>query len=178
VAIILNYVSFVRDELPAESQARSDIDEIGRAAERGASLTEQLLAFGQRKIGDAEVIDVGEVMAGMHTLLDRPLGGHIELRNERGHGLWPVEADRTDIEQIVLNLVVTARAALATRGGESRHPLRTSSLPQVQRPSSTSSPVATCAYRSSTTAVGIDADTLTHVWEPFFTTNLRVRAAA
>lgn len=86
--IIHNYVNLVRDELPEGSQTREDVDEIGRAAERGGRLTRQLLAFARRKPGAPEVLDVDEVISGMRQLLDRPLGKHVELRYEPPSSLW------------------------------------------------------------------------------------------
>ncbi len=169
LAIILNYVSFVRDELPPGGQARLDIDEIGRAAERGARLTQQLLAFGQRKIGDTEVLDVGGVIAGMHLMLKRPLGGHIELSYERRADLWPVEADPTDVEQIVLNLVVNARDAMSDGGTIDV------SAENVAIAAGAADELDIAAGRYLRVSVsddgcGIDPDTLAHVCEPFFTT--------
>jgi PAS domain S-box-containing protein len=169
LAIILNYVSFVREDLPEESQARSDVDEIGRAAERGARLTEQLLAFGQRKIGDTEVLDVGEVIGGMHTMLERPLGRHIELRYEPRPELWPIEADRTDVEQIVLNLVVNARDALSDGGSIDV----VAENIEVTAAAAVELDVAQGRYLRVSVlddGCGMDADTLAHVCEPFFTT--------
>ncbi len=169
LAIILNYVGFVRDELPPDGQARSDIDEIGRAAERGARLTEQLLAFGQRKIGDTEVLDVGEVIAGMHLMLKRPMGGHIELRYEQPSESRKVEADRTDVEQIVLNLVVNARDAMPDGGSIDV------SADNVEVAGEQADELDIAPGRYLRVAVvddgcGIDRDTLAHVCEPFFTT--------
>ena len=170
LAVILNYAGLVRDELPLGSQSRSDVDEIADAAERGARLTEQLLAFGQRKIGETEMLDVGEVIAGMHTLLDRPLGPHIQFRYQPGRGLWPVEADRADIEQIVLNLVVNSRDAVGTGGRI------TAVVENVELSADQTAELDVALGRYVRVSVvddgcGIDADTLPHVWEPFFTTH-------
>ncbi|MGO9977220.1 MAG: ATP-binding protein [Solirubrobacteraceae bacterium] len=170
LAIILNYVGFVREELPPGSQGRSDVDEIGRAAERGARLTAQLLAFGQRKVGEMQIVDVREVIAAMHTMLDRPLGKHIELRVEPVTDLWPVRADPTEIEQIILNLVVNARDALMARGG-----LITGAVQNVELPAETAAELDVPPGRYVRLAVtddgcGIDPETLEHVLEPYFTT--------
>ena len=116
LAVILSCVGFARDELPPDSESRSDIDAIGSAAGRGVRLTEQLLAFAQRKTSDTEVLDIGEVLVGMRALLVKPLGDQIELRYQPGPDLWPVEAARADLEQIILNLVVNARDAVSTQG--------------------------------------------------------------
>ena len=169
LAIIMNYVSFIRDELPDGSQERADIDEIGRAAERGAHLTEQLLAFGQRKVGETKVLDVAEVISGMRTLLDRPLGKHIELTYEPNPELWRVDADPTDIEQIMLNLVVNARDALDGAGriaasAENFEQLADRALEFDMAPG------RYVRISVEDNGSGIAADTLSHVWEPFFTT--------
>ncbi len=170
LAIILNYVGFVRDELPPGSQGRSDVDEIGRAAERGARLTAQLLAFGQRKVGEMQIVDVREVIAAMHAMLDRPLGKHIELRVEPVADLWRVRADPTEIEQIILNLVVNARDALMARGG-----LIIGAVQNVELPAGTAAELDVPPGRYVRLAVtddgcGIDPETLEHVLEPYFTT--------
>jgi len=169
LAVILNYVGFVREDLPADSESLADVEQIGRAAERGTRLTKQLLAFRKRKVGDKQVLDVGEVISGMQALLDRPLGRHIELRYEPPEGLWQVLADPSDIEQIVLNLVVNARDALAS-GGQI-----TISAENVELSDALAAELEVSASRYVRISVaddgcGIDPDTLSHVWEPLFTT--------
>ena len=169
LAVILNYVGFIRDELPSESHGRSDLDAIASAAERGARLTEALLAFAQRKTVETEALDVGEVIAGMRTLLDRPLGGEIELRSEPSDELWPVEASRVDLEQIVLNLVVNARDAVSTQGciTVSAQNIELTDGPAVDLDIPTGRYVRISVVDDG---CGIDPETLAHVWEPFFTT--------
>ena len=115
------------------------------------------------------MLDVNEVIAGMRTLLDRPLGGQIELRFEPGEDLWPVEAARADLEQIVLNLVVNARDAMSTQGRI------TVSTENIELTSDAASELDIAPGRYVRVSVaddgcGIDPDTLAHVWEPFFTT--------
>ncbi len=168
--IIHNYVTLVRDELPEGSQGREDIDEIGRAAERGGRLTRQLLAFARRKPGAPEVLDVDEVITGMRQLLDRPLGQHIDLCYEPRSELWPVEIDRADLEQIVLNLVINSRDALDAEGGQI-----TVSVENVEVSEERAVDLDMWAGGYVRLAVaddgcGIDAETLDRVWEPFFTT--------
>jgi two-component system, cell cycle sensor histidine kinase and response regulator CckA len=169
LAVILDYIGFVRDELPPGSQGLSDVDAIACAAERGARLTEQLLTFGQRKTVEAEMLDVGEVIAGMRALLDRPLGSQIELSYEPEPDLWPVEAARANLEQIVLNLVVNARDAVSNQG---RITVSTENV-ELTDDGGFELDVASGRYVRVSVAddgCGIDPDTLAHVWEPFFTT--------
>jgi signal transduction histidine kinase len=168
--IINNYVTLVRDELPEGSQGREDIDEIGRAAERGGRLTRQLLAFARRKPGEPEVLDVDEVITGMSQLLDRPLGRHVALGYEPQPDLWPIELDRADLEQIVLNLVINSRDALE---GEDGHITVSVGNLEVDEERATDLVVVPGRYvRVAVTddGCGIDAETIHRVWEPFFTT--------
>jgi PAS domain S-box-containing protein len=169
LAIILNYVAFVRDELPENGQGRLDLDEIGRAAERGARLTEQLLAFGQRKIGDTEVLDVDKVIAGMHSMLKRSLGSCTELRYTPRPDLWRIEADPSDVEQIVLNLVVNARDATPDEGSIVLN-AENATITQPQANELDVEPGRYLLVTVRDNGCGIDADTLAHVCEPFFTT--------
>jgi signal transduction histidine kinase len=74
LAVIANYVGFVREDLPDDSEVREDVEQIGRAVERGMRLTRQLLAFRKRKTGEIQLLDVDELIRGMQALLARPLG--------------------------------------------------------------------------------------------------------
>jgi PAS domain S-box-containing protein len=169
LAVILDYVGFIREDLPPGSESRADIDQIANAAQRGMRLTEQLLAFRRRKIGDIQTLDVGGVIAGMQTMLDRPLGSHIELRYQRAANLWPVRADPSDIEQIVLNLVVNARDAL-TAGGHITVCAQNIELAETQATELHVSPGGYVRISVADDGCGIEPDTLEHVWEPLFTT--------
>ena len=169
LTVILNYVSFVRDEISEQSQARADLDQIGDAAERGSRLIEQLLAFGQRKFGDVKVLDIDELISGMRAMLDRPLGRHIELVHTRADSLWPVEADQSDIEQIVLNLVVNARDAIDA-GGQIALGTANVELTAADATAYDMLPGRYVHISVRDDGCGIDATTLAHVWEPFFTT--------
>ncbi len=167
LAVILNFVALARDELSPGSQGRSDIDAIGIAAERGALLTEQLLAFAQRKTDGTEMLDVSEVIAGMQELLAKATGDEITLRYRRKPDLWSVDAARANLEQIVLNLIVNARDAVSTRITISTKNVELTDDAAVELD------VASGRYMRVSVAddgCGIDPGTLAHVWEPFFTT--------
>ena len=135
----------------------------------GTRLTEQLLAFGQRRSGEPEVLDVDELIGGMRQLLARPLGSHVELRYAGRPDLWRVEADPSDLEQIVLNLVINARDAVE---GEGRIGVAVENV-ELSDGDADALRVSPGRYvRLSVTddGCGIDEDTLSRVWEPFFTT--------
>ncbi len=169
LAVIVNLVGCVSDELPPDSDAAHDVQQIGRAADRAAALTARLLAFGQRRVGPTEMLDIAEVVAGTRAVLERQLDSDVELRCECPASPWPVEADPNDIEQILLNLVLNAGDAF-TSGGRI-----TVSIENIELLEPRASELDMRAGRYVRIAVtddgcGIDENTLSRVWDPFFTT--------
>jgi PAS domain S-box-containing protein len=151
------YAEFLIAGFDAEDPRREDALEIARASGRAAALTSQLLAFSRRQVLRPEVLDAGEVVAGLENLLSRLLGAHVELTTSAEPGCL-VEADRGQLEQVITNLAVNARDAMPGGGRLSIDARRT------ERDGSYVELVV------SDTGHGMDADTLSHVFEPFFTT--------
>jgi two-component system, cell cycle sensor histidine kinase and response regulator CckA len=116
LSVILTCVGFAMRELPADHPVRDDVDEIGRAADRAAALTRQLLMFSRREVVKPEVLDVGALLRDLERLLDRTLSERIALRITVGPGLVPVLADRAQLEQVLVNLAVNARDAMPDGG--------------------------------------------------------------
>jgi PAS domain S-box-containing protein len=116
IAVILNYASFVLDELQDRPAVRDDVEEIRRAAERAATLTRQLLIFSRRDVIHPEVLDLRAVVVDMRKLLQRTIGENIELVTHVAEDLAPVTADRGQIEQVIVNLAVNARDAMPQGG--------------------------------------------------------------
>jgi two-component system cell cycle sensor histidine kinase/response regulator CckA len=116
LSVILTCVGFAMRELPADHPVRDDVEEIGRAADRAAALTRQLLMFSRREVVKPEVLDVGSLLGDLERLLDRTLSERIALRITVGPGLVPVLADRAQLEQVLVNLAVNARDAMPEGG--------------------------------------------------------------
>jgi PAS domain S-box-containing protein len=116
IAVIMNYAEFVADELGDRPALRQDVEEIRRAAERAATLIRQLLIFSRREVAHPEILDVNSVVGEMRKLLERTIGENIELVTTTATDLWPVLADRGQIEQVIMNLAVNARDAMAQGG--------------------------------------------------------------
>ena len=151
------YAEFLIAGFDAEDPRREDALEIARASGRAAALTSQLLAFSRRQVLRPEVLDVGEVVAGLENLLSRLLGAQVELTTSAEPGCL-VEADRGQLEQVITNLAVNARDAMPGGGRlsiDARRAERDGSYVELA---------------VSDTGHGMDADTLSHVFEPFFTT--------
>ncbi len=116
LGVIINLSEFVTAELHEGSQEHDDVQEIGRAAMRAAALTRQLLIFSRREVVQPEVFDLGELARGLENLLRRALGERVELDVVAEIGLWPVEADRGQMEQVLVNLAVNGRDAMPDGG--------------------------------------------------------------
>jgi two-component system, cell cycle sensor histidine kinase and response regulator CckA len=116
LAVIANYAGFLAKTVEPGSRAAEDVEQI-LAASRGANeLTRRLLLFSRRRAGNPEVIDLTTVVADTQQLLERALGEHIELRTEVEPGLWSVLADRSQLEQVLMNLAINARDAMPDGG--------------------------------------------------------------
>jgi two-component system, cell cycle sensor histidine kinase and response regulator CckA len=116
LSVIRGYARFIIDGLPYESALRSDAEEIERAAERAARLTNQLLVFSRRDVVQSRVLDLAEVLDDITSLLERTLGEDVALSVSVEDDLCLVEADPSQLEQVLVNLVVNARDAMPGGG--------------------------------------------------------------
>jgi PAS domain S-box-containing protein len=170
LGVIINFATFVADELPADSQAREDIEEIRQAARRGAALTRQLLIFSRREVVKREILDLASVASGLENFLHRALGERVRLSLVSEHGLWPIEADRGQIEQVLVNLAVNGRDAMPQGG---RLVIEMSNVVLDEEFVSTHVGVPAGEYvrlTVSDTGVGMTADVVERAFEPFYTT--------
>lgn len=142
---------------------------IRAAAERGASLTVQLLAFSRKQHLQPQEVDLNSKIAGMTFLLKATLGGTIELRTALAADLWPALVDPTQIESVILNLAINARDAMPSGGVVV---LKTFNVVLGDGPLEPVQPASGqyVALVVSDTGGGIPNDVLPHVFEPFFTT--------
>ncbi len=116
LAVILGYCDIVAESLPPDDPGREDVAGIRKAAERGAGLTRQLLIFSRLEPSRLEIIDLDTVVGETRDLLRRTLGEDITVVTRLAGDLHPVRADRSKMEQVLLNLVVNARAAMPGGG--------------------------------------------------------------
>ena len=122
LAVISNCAGFVLDALgriPLEGEdveIVQDVEEIKTASERARSLTRQLLVFSRRDAAEPRVLDLNEVIANMTKLMRRAVGENVSIRTELDPSTGPVFADPGQIEQVLLNLAINARDAMAGSG--------------------------------------------------------------
>ncbi len=157
------------DGVPPNSDARADIQEIVRATERAAVLTRQLLAFGRTDVVQIGALDLGRVLHQTKGLLRRVLGADVELRVEVAAGTPPIRGDTGQLEQVILNLALNARDAMPAGGCLTLtvEPHAAASLPAHLRGQTTGAGVLMTV---ADTGVGMDSDTASRCFEPFFST--------
>jgi CheY-like chemotaxis protein len=168
--VIMNYAELVADELADRPALRADVEEIRRAAERAATLTRQLLIFSRREVAHPELLDINSVVGDMRKLLEPTIGEHIELVTTTAAELWPVLADRGQLEQVIMNLAVNARDAMPQGG---KLVIETQNAELDEDFVATQVDLATGRYVRLTvadTGHGMTAEIADRAFEPFFTT--------
>jgi two-component system, cell cycle sensor histidine kinase and response regulator CckA len=159
--IILGYTTAAARHVPRPHPAASAIEEIGKAVDRATALTKQLLALSRRQPVQPTILDLGTILHDMVRMLGRVIGEHIALSAVAAPGLARVNADRSQIEQVILNLVLNARDAMPSGGQLSiRAENVGKSGPQV-------------ALIVSDSGEGMSEETCARIFEPFFTTKAR-----
>ena len=133
-----------------------------QAADRGARLTKQLLAFSRHQALKAETVDLVAHVEGMRTLLDHALSGDVMVDTDLPDDLWPVEVDPTELELVVLNLCVNARDAMPGGGHIRIH------AANVSVPAERGGDFVRLVI--SDPGVGMAPEVASRVFEPFFTT--------
>ena len=167
--VIRGYSSVLRSTLE-DPQQIADVDEIARAADRAADLTSQLLAFGRRQALQPRLLSLAEVVRSTEPLLRRTIPSSIDVRLELEIDVAQVVADPSQMEQVLVNLVVNARDAMSGHGtitvtiGEA---VLTGAEDGISPPLSAGRYVALTV---ADTGTGIPDETLPHIFEPFFTT--------
>jgi PAS domain S-box-containing protein len=170
LSIILGYGETLLDDLDPLDPKRADVQEIHKAAGRAAELTKQLLMFSRQQLVEPKVLDLNEVLAGMQKMLRRILGEHIELCCTFEGALGRIKADRGNIEQVIMNLVVNARDAMP-KGGKLT--VETANIALDKAFASVHLGAAPGDYvllAVSDTGLGMEKETRLRIFEPFFTT--------
>jgi two-component system cell cycle sensor histidine kinase/response regulator CckA len=169
LSVILSCCEVVLHDLPRNLTARADVEEIRRAGERAALLTRQLLAFSRKQMLHPRTLSLSAVVTEMTGLIRRLVGEHIDLVTLPAPGDSRVKADPSQIAQVVMNLVVNARDAMP-HGGKLMIETSDAELDATRARTLGISPGPYVLLSVSDSGVGMDAGTLSRVFEPFFST--------
>ena len=165
LGVISNYAGFLAKRRDLPDELRPDVDQIARAAQRGAELTRQLLLFARREQLRPQRFDLSRTLDELGALMTRPLRPRIELAVEAEPGIT-IDADRGQIEQMVLNLLINARDALPSGGHITL---------RAVLDNGGSGP--TVLLEVTDDGIGMPDEVRAHIFEPFFTTKPRSEAS-
>jgi PAS domain S-box-containing protein len=166
---VIGFAAFALREVPSGHPARADLTEVDRAARRAAAITQQLLAFGRRQVLRPEAVDLNALVQDFDPVVRRALGPEHQLVVVAAPEPVRVVADRGQLEQVLLNLVLNARDAMPSAGTVTVRMSRTA-LPPTDARTGAGWAGACGAIEVSDTGHGMDAATRARVFEPFFTT--------
>ncbi|HEY6903896.1 MAG TPA: PAS domain S-box protein, partial [Candidatus Acidoferrales bacterium] len=170
LTIIKGYVELALNRASTHPELRGNIQQISDAAERAVTLVRQLLAFSRRQVLKPKVLDLNNIVLNMDKMVRRLMSETIEMRTRVDQNLCAVRADPGQIEQVILNLIVNARDAMPD-GGKLWIETRNVELGSVVAHDQAAIKPGSYVMLSVTdTGVGIGADTLPHIFEPFYTT--------
>ena len=116
LGVIIGYSESIEHRLAPNDPLRKSAEEIRKAGERAASLTHQLLAFSRQQVLQPQILDLNALVTDMGKMLRRLIGMHIELTTNLATELGQVKAEQSQIEQVIVNLVVNARDAMPEGG--------------------------------------------------------------
>jgi PAS domain S-box-containing protein len=167
---IIGHSDFALMRLPREHKVRSDIEEVAKAAGRAADLTRKLLAFARKQLVEPKLLSMHELVLNIENMLKRVLGEDIELTIRSEGEPWLVKVDPVQLEQVILNIAINARDAMP-RGG--RLELECRNVYWSGDGTDEVAPGAYATLAAKDTGVGMDTETLSRVFEPFYTTKDR-----
>jgi PAS domain S-box-containing protein len=162
LTVILSLGVDVSEALPPGSPVRADVEEIVATAKRAEGLTRQILAFARKQVSDPVDLDLNATIAGATKLLERLIGEHIAVKLSLAPGLPHLHADPRQLEQVLMNLAVNARDAMAGGG--------TLAISTFFLPALDGARHARVELVVRDSGSGMDAETAARAFDPFFTT--------
>jgi two-component system, cell cycle sensor histidine kinase and response regulator CckA len=170
LTVIRGYCSMLQERPQKDESIVRPIQQIDDAASRAASLTSQLLAFSRRQVLQPRVLNLNDIVQDMQTLLNRLIGENISLLAALDPNLSSVKADQSQMEQVIMNLVVNARDAMPEGG---KLTIETANVVDGENTAKEHGVAAlgpAVLLAISDNGHGMDRETLAHIFEPFFTT--------
>jgi len=170
LGVIIGYSEALQETIGVDDPMREAVDEIEKAGQRAAALTQQLLAFSRKQVLEPKILDLNSIVADVEKMLRRLIGADVELEIITDPTLGRVKADRGQIEQVILNLAVNARDAME-QGGTLRIETRDADLDaNDSKRLRYVVPGHYVMLQVSDTGMGMSAEVQSHIFEPFYTT--------
>lgn len=167
---IRGYSDLLLHRIDASSPFRRDVEEIQKAGERAAALTRQLLAFSRKQVLQPKVLDLNAVVGNLDRMLRRLIGEDLDLVTVLKPGLWNVQVDPGQVEQVIMNIVVNARDAMPDGGKVTIETGNVALDDRYVRQHPVVKPGDYVLLAISDTGTGMDEETKNRLFEPFYTT--------
>ena len=168
---IVGFTDLILERIEPNARTADDVREIRKAADRATALTRQLLAFSRKQFLNPTVLDVNETVSGLIQMLPRVIGEHIETTTKLAPQLPRVWADSSQMDQVLVNLVLNARDAMQ---GGGQLTIETASVElnedRLNSERLTLKPGLYVMLAVNDTGTGMDEETRARAFEPFFTT--------
>lgn len=175
LSVVISYADLLIRDLQAADPMRADLEQIARAGKRASDLTQQLLAFSRQQVLKPEILSLNDIISTMTQMLQRLMGEDIELAVRVTPNLGAVFVDPSQVEQVLLNLIVNARDAMP-RGGKLT--IETAEVELFENEPTESVDLAPGKYVAlsvTDTGTGMDSATMSRIFDPFFTTKEKGR---
>src|SRR5260221_4572114 len=170
LGVITGYTDLLLKDLGAQHPGTRRAEQIRKAADRAAGLTRQLLAFSRKQVLQPRVLDLNAIVLDVEKMLQRLIGEDIQLVTVMSEGLGRVKADPGQIEQVIVNLAVNARDAMPKGRKVITEPVNIDPDGHHAGTRTEVRPGPYAMLAVSDTGHGIDAETMSHIFEPFYTT--------
>jgi two-component system cell cycle sensor histidine kinase/response regulator CckA len=170
LSVVFGHSALLALGSPSPERLHDSAAQISRAAERAAAVTRQLLAFGRRQVVEPKVLDLNAIVTDAAGMLMRLLGEEVQVSTKLQPDLRPVRVDPGEMDQVILNLALNARDAMA-QGGRLTLETQEVELDEVSaRAQADLEPGRYVVLAVSDTGRGMTPETQAHIFEPFFTT--------
>ena len=170
LSVILGYTQMALEKTDPNSLLYKDLEEVLSAANRSTGITRQLLAFARKQTIVTQVLDLNDIMKGMINMLGHLIGEDIKLSWQPTPNLWPVKIDPSQIDQVLANLCVNARDAIAGVGEIHIETGMVSFEKEYYADHDTVIPGDYVLLSVSDSGCGMKNEILNKIFDPFFTT--------
>jgi signal transduction histidine kinase/CHASE3 domain sensor protein len=167
---IMSYGELLLSDMAPDSQQRADMTEIVKAAEKATALTKKLLAFSRQQVLRPETVDINATVEGLRKMMRRLTGNDIELSLRLAANLWTVAADPTELERVIMNLVLNSRDAMPGHGNLIIETSNVTIDEDYASAHADTTPGPYVMISVSDTGAGMTREVREKLFEPFFTT--------